>query len=260
MGVRAWLMSTPAGIFHWMYDMFVENPAPNSTVVYATTDDNPHTSPDFRAYLKSLYTGAFAAQELEAKWVSFEGLVYDTFSVSENVSTAAEYNPDLTVYWFVDDGYAHGDGVGHANYHPRVILFAQVTPQGGIHIFDEMYHTTTLPEVSIAGATALPYRTPDVVFVDSSASDLIARMRMAGFMAGGATHRVTDGIKKVRRLVLDGNGVRLLKIHPRCTALIREMQSYRWSTKVSAGSGDPPPMKVDDHGCDALRYGVYHLA
>src|SRR5690606_36587347 len=108
---------------------------------------------------------------------------------------------------------------------------------------------------SIDNVLAWPYAAPELAAVDSSALELKARIWAKGIQTIGATHTVSEGIKNVRRLMCDGQGVRLLKIHPRCVNLIRELQSYRYDdhSKVSQ-IGEPRPLKVDDHGPDALRY------
>lgn len=193
-------------------------------------------------------------------WVAAEGVIYDNFSLAENVTADAEYNPDPPVIFGVDDGYAHGQGPGTESYHPRVFLLGQETPIGGVNIFAEYYHTGELSERSIAEVLSWPYRKAEIAYVDSSAAELKARLWEADIHTVGATHKVSEGIKNVRRMICDGHGVRLLRIHPRCTNLIRELQSYRYDGQSHlAIIGEPKPLKVDDHGVDALRYLCWHL-
>lgn len=259
---KAWLTTTPSGIFHWLYDLFVAHPLPNSYTITVRTDENPHLPKSFEQGLRAQYTGTFAQQELDAAWVSFEGRIYDNFSLEPdgNVSDSADYNRNLPVYWGVDDGYALGDGMGYANYHPRVILFMQDTSIGGVNVFAEIVECLVLPERTIDKALQFSYPPPDIAYVDSSAVELKARIWAHNIQTVGATHQVTEGIKNVRRLIADGNGVRLLKIHPRCTHTIREMQSYRRDEhSLAIRVGEQPPLKIDDHCPDALRYGVWHL-
>ena len=78
-------------------------------------------------------------------------------------------------------------------------------------------------------------------------------------MSIGATHIVTEGIKNVRRLIGDGNGIRLLKVHPRCTNLISEIVSYVYDDALKSVNGELKPSKMNDHSLDALRYGTWHL-
>lgn len=197
-------------------------------------------------------------------WVQAEGAIFDNFSIEHNATDTAEYHPDWDVIWGVDDGYAHGEGPGSAGYHPRVILLAQVTPQGGVNIFYEYYRTGELGEQSIEAVMALSqeqgWKPPQEVYIDSSAVELRQRFWGRDFYSIPATHPVQEGIKNVRRLICDGHDVRLLHVHTRCKNLIREMQSYRYdeNSKV-ANVGEPKPFKVDDHGPDALRYLTWHL-
>lgn len=257
---KAWLTTTPAGIFHWLYGLFIESPIPNSKVVVVKTSENPNLPDDYSKSLRQQYTGAFAAQELDAQWVSFEGLIYDNFSLSENVTPLARYEPDLPVLWGVDDGYAQGQGRGTESYHPRVILFMHPTAKGGMRVFDEYVACGELEEVSLENALQRPYARPEIVYIDSSASQLKARIWAKGIQTFGATHQVSEGIKNVRRLIGDGNGVRLLEINPLCIELIREMQSYRRNPNTTqVNNGEVAPLKMDDHCLDALRYAAWRL-
>jgi hypothetical protein len=60
-----------------------------------------------------------------------------------------------------------------------------------------------------------------------------------------------DGILLVSTLLHLGR----LKIHRSCKGLIDEIPGYSWSEK-HAEQGADVPVKADDHGCDAPRYGV----
>lgn len=257
---RVWLTTTPSGLFHWLYDLFVANPIPKSTYITVRTNENPYLPVDYEQLLRSQYTGTFAAQELDAQFVSFEGVIYDNFSVEENVTEEADYNPEFDVYWGVDDGYAEGSGVGTPGHHPRAIVLGQLRSDGGVNIFDEYYQTLRLPEQTIEELLALPYRNPELAMVDSSAPEMRRRLFDADILSAGATHRVSDGIKIVRRFICDGNNVRLLKIHPRCQNLIRELQTYRYDDKSKTSeAGEPKPLKLDDHMPDALRYLLWNF-
>ena len=79
---------------------------------------------------------------------------------------------------------------------------------------------------------------------------------------------MSEGIKNVRRLICDGNGMRLLIIHPDCNGgtnppregLIKSMATYSYDNgSAVAQVGEPRPLKVSDHHPDALRYGAEQL-
>lgn len=255
-----WQTTTPSGILHWLYSVFVANPLPSAYVVTVRTADNVYLPGQYEALLRTQYSEKFAAQELDASWISFEGVIYDDFHPSYNVTYEAEYDPERPVYWGVDDGYACGDGPGSSSYHPRVVLFTQFDARGGATVFDEMYVCGESDyDAWIQAALARSYAPPAMAYVDSSASVLRARISHAGIFNVGATHRVEEGIKNVRRLVKDANDVRLLRVHPRCESLVYEMQAYRTIDGTRSSGGQVAPLKVDDHGPDALRYVCEHL-
>ena len=252
--------STPQG-FNYFYNLFQDgrNPAkPNWASWQFTSYDNPFIAPSEIAQVKAMLPEIIFRREYMAEFRVSEGLVYDQFSLTENVTTEAEYIHDLPIYWGVDDGYAPGEGLGTPGYHPRVILQAQQRPDGGFNIFNEYVASLELPEKTLGEVLSRPYPMPELAVVDSSAAELRRRLSERGIISAPGTHKVADGIKVVRRFVCDGNGVRLLKIHPRCHTLIKEFQSYRYSLKTaSAEAGEPKPEKLDDHCMDAIRYLLY---
>lgn len=250
------LMTNPDAPTHWINQRLIIGG--EASVYYSSAKDNPHNPPEYIDNLNRL-TGLQYQRLVLGKWVQAEGVIYDNFSIEGNVTPDADYNPDWPVVWGVDDGYALGQGVGTESYHPRVVLIGNLTPQGGVNVFYEYVKTQELADVTIANLLALPYKRPDIAFVDSSAAELLGRIRTASIMASGATHKVGEGIKNVRRLVCDGQGVRLLRLHPRCTHMIREFQSYRYVEHGQAVAGELKPHKVDDHTMDAIRYICWHL-
>jgi len=67
-----------------------------------------------------------------------------------------------------------------------------------------------------------------------------------------ADNEVLDGIRYTASLLASDR----LRIHSSCEHLIREVSGYVWDTKAQS-QGRDAPMKVNDHGVDALRYLAY---
>lgn len=244
-----------AGVTRLIFARHEDNPRLYSHLTGAWTDEG-------LSYLATLdrLTGIRRDRLRFGKWTQAEGIIYDNWDEATNVSSDAEYNPSLPILWGVDDGYAAGGGISTVSYHPRVVLLAQETARGGLNVFAEYVATQELSERTIDNVIAMHYPLPDVAYVDSSAAELKARIWERGIQTVGATHAVGEGIKNVRRMVCDGNGVRLIQVHPRCRHLIREFASYRYDDHSSvAVIGEPKPLKVDDHSLDALRYLAWHL-
>lgn len=252
---RQFILNTnPDAPSHWINQRLIIGG--EASVHYSNALDNPYNAPDYMDVLRTL-TGTQYQRLVKGLWVQAEGVIYDNFSLEDNVSESAEYNPDWPVAWFVDDGYALGKGKGTESYHPRVFLLAQYTPQGGINVFAEYYRVLELQDVSLSNVLARPYPVPEIAYIDSAAAELRGRIWAHGIQTFGATHAVTEGIKNLRRMVCDGQGVRLFKIHPRCPNLIEEMQSYSTGDNSSAVAGEIVPEKINDHGPSAARYGAW---
>lgn len=253
--VQIMLSTNPGPPTHWINQQLIVGG--EASVYYSSARDNPYNPASYLTMLDTL-TGVQYQRLVLGLWVQSEGAVYDNFSM-ESVTSEAEYNPAWPIVWGVDDGYAIGKGKGTDSYHPRAFVLAQYTPTGGINVFAEYGAVLEVEEKSIENVLGAGYPPPEIAYVDSSAAQLKARIWSNGIQTFGATHVVTEGIKNVRRLICDGNGVRLLKIHPRCKELISELQSYEYADSATAVNGERKPAKLNDHYCDGLRYACHRL-
>jgi phage terminase large subunit len=251
------LTTNPDAPSHWIKRRLIDGL--EAHVYMSAATDNPHNPDQYHAALAAM-TGIQRQRLLEGRWTQAEGVIYDNWSL-DNITPDAEYNPAYgAIYWGMDDGYVYGGGPGTASYHPRVVVMAQITPVGGLNVFAEYYRTLELAETTITNVRALGYPDPEIVYVDSSAAELRARLSGIGIMNVGATHVVSEGIKTLRRMICDGNGQRLFRVHPRCANLIRELQTYRYSDSTAGvNAGEPKPEKTEDHGPDSARYLAYSL-
>lgn len=255
------ITTTPAGVNHWLYDVFVKQEFPPDVLKaladagYAgkiaeffpvkTADNKDNLDPFYYLSLAAMYTGKTKQQELEGMFVSMEGAVWENLDVSpegRNNTKFADYTPGVPVEWWVDDGFAVG--------HPRVILYAQVVPPY-INVFDEYVALGELSENSIAQALARPWAKPSVAYVDSAAAEMRSRIWQADVDTVSATHSVEQGIQRTSAWICDGNGVGHLRFHPRCTFALKQLPNYYRHPDTQA------PVKDDDDVSDAVRYGIW---
>ena len=219
----------------------------------ASTEDNKkNLDPAFYASLRLVYTGKFAAQELEGEFVDVgQGRVYEDFD-EHNITEDADYDPERgPVELAYDDGFTN----------PRVFLLIQHT-EDAIYIFDEQYHRGHLPEQCVQEVVEKVKRytggaLPEIAIGDPSAVELKHRLRLANVPARTPKKcPIVDGILLVRRFIRDGEGKRRLFVHPRCKGLIEEMHEYHYPEAQRHDALDVP-VKENDHGLDALRYWVW---
>jgi PBSX family phage terminase large subunit len=92
--------------------------------------------------------------------------------------------------------------------------------------------------------------TPSSIEIDPSAASFKAQLRQDGVRrVRDADNSVVDGIRVVSRGLTSGE----LKIHESCEGLLSEMSTYAWDARAQE-RGEDKPLKVNDHGPDALRY------
>jgi phage terminase large subunit len=90
------------------------------------------------------------------------------------------------------------------------------------------------------------------VVVDPSAASFVAQIWQDGLSPTQGNNEVLNGIRTVSSLLARDK----LKIHRSCVNLINELPGYSWDPDRAA-KGEDAPVKVDDHGCDAMRYGIH---
>jgi len=254
-----WITTTPKGR-NWVYHRLDQ-----MTPFTITTRQNPHLHPEFVKSLEQAYTGRFAEQELEGKFVGFEGLVYEEFDAAMHVRR--DHAPFVDIVMAMDVGYAN----------PTALYAIGVSGNGSWHVFIEAYRRRMLDDDileavqevqamarrelapnmlrELEDAGQLELWLPDL-FVDPAAAALIAKLQQAGIRAWPADNRVMDGIRAVKSKMntMTHTGRPLLTISPECPNLLAELESYHWKESVS-GYLDQP-VKENDHAVDAVRYGV----
>ena len=146
---------------------------------------------------------------------------------------------------------------GFAN--PFVCLWLLTTPDRRTFIVDEYVQEHRMMHQHIAEIRSRPWGKVPRIACDPSgagpneqtAISNVALLRSNGFKVHYRKSRIVDGLEMIRAALRPAAGDPTLFIHPRCTRLIRAMQSYRYPDTPSE-----TPLKdgQHDHLIDALRY------
>jgi|Deesub1362A_J573_1020465.scaffolds.fasta_scaffold01443_18 PBSX family phage terminase large subunit len=237
---KAWITGTPKG-FNWIYDLFVENPTPDSFILYNVPTSSNIFLP--KKYIKSLeqqYKGQFALQELGGKFVKFEGLVYPGFSVPKHVVDLLPTVFERIIYG-VDWGFRN----------PACILALGIKGDE-VFIIQEYYAPKTTDDELIEVAKQMQQKWGvGKFFCDPSEPASIEKFKRVGIAAEKANNDVMAGIKAVTTHVESDK----LLIHSRCQNTINEFQMYRYDD-----NDKETPIKINDHAMDALRYATMGLS
>ena len=206
-----------------------------------------------------MYVGLWYRRFVLGKWVVAEGAVYDMWDPAVHVVA----NTPLISDWLtasVDYGTTNpfhalmiGLGVDNRMYVTRELRYdsraqrRQLTDAEYSGRLRQWFTKIPIPGTAIAGVT------PRYV-VDPSATSFRVQLHQDGLNSWPADNSVLDGIRVVSSLLAATPRPKLL-IHRSCKHLIDELSSYSWDEKAQR-KGEDKPIKINDHGADALRYGV----
>jgi len=113
-----------------------------------------------------------------------------------------------------------------------------------------LYETRLTTSDLIEKMKVLDIRKSDEIFCDAAEPKTIEELVRAGYNAKPAEKDVYAGIQKVKS--------QPLTITPESTNLIKEIRSYKWKVdKDGKVHPDESPVKMWDHGCDAMRYAIF---
>lgn len=229
-----------------------------------TLDDNPSLDPVFVETTKASYSGLFYLRNILGKWVAADGAVFDMYDPDVH-QVAWEDLPEMR--WII------GVGVDHGTTNPTHAVMVGHGVDDVLYVMDEWRYKASKEEARWSNvqlsqglrdwlATAHhPSEDPDnpdgfrgYVILDSSAADYSVQLRQDGLTTNKARKEVLYGIRTLTALMASNR----LKISDRCPELLKEIPSYVWDTKATE-KGKDEPVKLNDHGIDALRYVIVTL-
>jgi PBSX family phage terminase large subunit len=219
--------------------------------------DNPHLPPSYVRSLELEFVGLWRKRFIEGLWIAAEGAVYDMFDearhVVDVVPVIRKWLCCSIDYGTVNPLHALLIGLGTDR---RLYVVAewrwdsrarhrQLTDAEYSAKLREWLAAVRFPGSQLYGVS------PDRFIVDPSAASFIRQLHTDGLSVMGADNAVLDGIRLTSSLLGSGR----LLISRSCKALISEMSSYVWDDKARL-RGEDKPLKLNDHGNDALRYGL----
>lgn len=240
-------------------------------------EDNPvlfdgtgQITPNGAAYMAKLnaLTGVRKLRLRDGKWAAAEGLIYDRWQDHVHLLNRFEIPQDWPRFWSVDFGYTN----------PFVCQNWAQDPDGRLFLYREFYHTQRTVDVHAAKIKATltdehgrwTEPKPRAIVCDHDAESRAVFGREMGIATIPANKKVTEGIQAVQmRLAPAGDGMPRLFIlrdsvverdpalvdakKPTCSA--EEVVGYVWE-RTTGETAKEVPLKVNDHGMDAMRYQV----
>lgn len=257
-GARCYATCNPASTWHWLKTDWLDDPDKQQdiwTEVFYMSD-NLSLDAETRARYERSFTGAFKRRMIDAQWANAEGAIY-----------ADCLNPDVVLF---DD-----PDLPPGLFEPRSQLGRYCAVDVGtknqfvaLDIIDDGKVLWVLREYVWDSAKESRQKTngqyaddlqeflkqsPTAkIIIDPSAASMKAELVQRGIWHTDAENDVLPGIQATATMLSTGR----LRIHSSCTNLIGQMTDYAWDDDA-AKRGEEKPLKVNDHGPDALRYCVY---
>ena len=203
-------------------------------------------------------------QEFKGEFTALAGRVYSDFSRQSHVGNFP-YNPMLPVFLGVDFGYRM----------PAVIFFqtGRIGDKGEDHIFiiDEILHEKNLKISELCAAIQKKKYRISRVFGDPAGYQMQSSVGMGEadifrqIMGLPVISRrdkysrsIASGISHVRQYMMTADGEIRLHIDHKCTGIVEDLEAYRYPDHKENSTLKNEPLKngYNDHGADALRYGI----
>jgi len=259
-GARLYGTTNPDSPNHWLKKEWIDKADRDLRVFHFELDDNPFLEPSFVAYLKRQYTGLWYRRFIKGLWVMAEGAIYDMWDprrhVVHNLPRIADWLAVGIDYGTTNPFHAIllGLGVDNRLYAANEYRYDSRTARR--QMADSEYSgalRSWMRQIPIPGSTGRGVQ-PRYIVVDPSATSFRVQLHQDGVTTWPADNAVADGIRLVSTLFAAQPRPRLL-IHKSCKHLIEELPGYSWDEKAQL-KGEDKRIKIADHGCDALRYGI----
>lgn len=240
----AWFTTTPksrtgAWVKTEIYDRWQAGDKDYEVFHFSSTD-NPYYPPEEIERMRRSYTREFFAQEIEAQFVNFEGLVYKDFARTRHVISAVNTETLRRFDVGIDFGFTN----------PTAMLLVGRDADDNAFVVEEFYRTgCTVDDMMPTLQRWKEQHNPDYFHCDPSGATLIEELRRKGIRTTKGNNDVSAGISAISALLRTDK----LKILSSCQRLISEFESYCYHE----GKGermDERPIDENNHALDSLRY------
>lgn len=257
----------------WVKDTFVTphrmgKPLPDHAFIQALPTDNPHLPPTYIDDLRQSNPEHWVKKYIEGSWDALEGQIWPEFD--SNVHVIKPFP--------IPNEWERFRAIDHGQKNPTCCLWFAVDYDGNVFVYREYYspgviskHCMEIAKMSEGEDYYATYLPPEcwgkTLEKDGhlwSVADEYLEYGLTPLIK--ANNEVLAGINRVSEyLRIDPNRVNpitgkkgspTLFIFETCRNLILEIPNYIWAETNSEINPKERPKKVNDHACDALRYGI----
>ena len=232
------LTFNPVSASHWLKKRFFDRPDGQTFLHHSTYLDNAFVDGQYQKRMEGRRERDPEGYRVYAlgEWGESGGLILPHYKAGEFSAAPHRF-----------DGMALGQDFGFN--HPNAILLLGFK-DGAVFACDELIvREKDTGEIMALAEERFDKRLP--LYCDSAEPDRIRTWRAGGWRARPAR----KGPGSVRAQI-DWLKARSLLIHPRCTQLLAELQSWKWRRDSVSGEWLDEPSEGFDDAIAALRYGI----
>ena len=253
-GAQMFVSTNPDNPAHYLRRKFLDriDSIPDWRSWHFTLEDNPSLTDEYKASIRSEFTGLWFKRFILGEWVAAEGAIFDMWAEDTHVIPHDDIPPLRRML-------SVGIDYGTTNATSAVAL--GLGQDGILYAVDEWRYDATLSQqrhtdaqlsAGVRGWLTTLEAPPEWVIVDPAAASFKVQLASDGILnVMNGENDVAYGIRAVASLL----GAGRLKVSDRCTGITQEAPGYSWSPEATA-KGEDRPIKVADHSLDALRYAI----
>ena len=245
-GAKMWATFNPEGPAHWFKREVIDRCDDyDGEVIHFRLSDNPTLVDSVKDRFDRSFTGHWHSRLIEGQWAGASGLIFPKW-------TLCDTEPYEKGKWRASMDWGVS-GVLH-------VLLASVKGER-VKVIGELRHDARQDGVwteqeavdAIAGFVLNSAVKQTPMYVDPSTPESVKRLlRLQGLRVMNANNEVIAGLSRTAAALADGT------VQVGVPLLADEMASYQWND-AKTDLGEDKPLKVEDHGCDALRYLVHSV-
>jgi PBSX family phage terminase large subunit len=274
-GSRMYATTNPDNPNHFFKTEVLDNKnfEPDLNVMTFDLDDNPNIDEKEKQRIKASQLGVFYLRFILGQWVAAQGAIYrdcwkDELKYNDATRPVGLYGwggyVDNLV--FIDYGTANpfcaleAIDDGHALWIDRMYWWdsdREMKQKTDAQYADDIAKWISPEGLILSDGTLSRSNLVDSrhglprFVVDPSAASFKLELQGRGLWVVDADNDVLDGIRKTSTVMAR----QLIRVHEDCKPLLNEIPAYMWDDKKTK-VGEEAPIKINDHACDALRYGV----
>jgi len=256
--------TNPAHDRHWINQTLIRpnltgKPLiPGVSVYHPKPEDNPFLDAAYLEALRSL-TGVMRMRLYEGLWVRAEGVVYESWDPEKHIVEPFEIPREWRRIRVTDFGYVN----------PRVVLWIAIDPDDCMYVYRQTYQSKQKASDSAREVIRLSASERFEATICDHDADERAEFEDAGIPTLAANKQVSRGIQLTDKRLQEGRikflrgclvreDEELRRAFKPCSTE-EEFEVYVWAKNSDGSVSKEEPEKKNDHGLDALRYGVMYV-